>query len=202
MRMRTLSAKPAPLVLGAALVLAALVTAPAAAFAQSNETVLTVKLDSRRAADLAKRSNGELSVSDLLRQAGSAELRGPRGMQVVLYAYHLRRGEIVRHYHSSPFTIAPNSTYRLRESVQPGQPEYGNIPLNPEHVIEAGRLVPARAAVDEPGRFVINGIFAGKPDGWERMDAIYIVAAPVDQRFDRTTVVGPAVAFAMPMPDY
>ena len=176
---------------GALILLSLNPPAPAAA-QRTSETVTAVRLDARRGAELAKRSEGMLSVSDLLRQTGTVELKGDQGMSVVVHIFRMRGGEVLESFRSRPIDVSANGTVPLGKVLQPGQPQYGNLVFEPSFVVEAGKAVPAGDAIDDPGRFVINGVIPYKPKHWESMEAIYAVAVPADRSLlgSATAMVG------------
>lgn len=185
--------------LAASLLATLVLSAPLSA---QTATTASVRLDSRRAADLATSSEGSVALDGLLRSIGSVQLRSDRPMVMLLHVLHLRRGDVLRAYRSPSFRVPAGGRVWFRDVLQPGQPEYGNVPFAPENVVQARRSVPADRAIDDAWSHVIDGVFFSKPEGWRRMDAFYVVAVPADDRQARTAVVGPAVVFAMPMPDY
>lgn len=122
-------------------------------------------------------------------------------MEVVLHVIHLRRGEVARSFRSSPFPMRADGRVRLSDVLRQGQPGDWMISVEPGHILEASKTLPVKTALEQPERAVINGVFAGKPDGWASMDAFYVVATPAAA--SRTPVAaGPGVAFAVPMPDH
>ena len=58
------------------------------------------------------------------------------------------------------------------------------------------KAVPVDVGVADPGKFIPNGVFANKPDGWERMNAFYFIAVPAKStsKSDMTT---PAAVFVI-----
>jgi hypothetical protein len=160
-----------------AAIFAALSTVQAQAFPD----VCKIRLDERRAADLLERAqrDGGMDISELLRQVGSVEVRGRVPARLVLYVYLMRGDEVVRRYASRSFNAPARGMVSLRDVLRAGEPEFGTFTFDPANLLEAVEMVPAGAAVDEPGRFVINGVIPFHPKGWERMAGVYIVAAPV-----------------------
>lgn len=172
--------------------------APVACQQIGEPAAIRIHLDARTAARLAERSGGRLSVSDLFRRAGSVELRGPREMDLTLHVFRMRGGSVLEAFRSGPVRVPAGEPVSLGRLLQPGAPKYGDFLLNPEWVVEAGKTVPAGAAIEEPGRFVINGVIPYHPKGWETMEAYYAVAVPTDRRQIDTAVTGFAGVFASP----
>jgi len=164
-----------------AFVLLSLSSAAPAVAQRTTEIVTAVRFDARRGSELAKRSEGYLSVSELLRQTGTVELEAARGMSVIVHIFRMRRGEVLESFRSRPMEVPANGTVPLGKILQPGQPQYGNLVFEPSFVVEAGKAVPAGEAIDDPGRFLINGVIPYKPKHWESMEAIYAVAVPADR---------------------
>ncbi len=165
---------------GALILLSMGSVAPVAA-QRTTETVTAVRFDVRRGSELAKRSEGNLSVSEFLRQTGTVELKAARGMSVVVHIFRMRRGDVLESFRSRPMDVPANGSVPLGRILQPGQPQYGNLIFEESFVVEAGKAVPAGEAIDDPGRFLINGVIPYKPRHWESMEAIYAVAVPADR---------------------
>ena len=159
---------------------------------------IRIHLDARAAASLAARSEGRLAVSDFLRRAGSVELRGPRSMELTVHVFRMRGGSVLEAFRSDPVSVSGGEPVSLGRLLQPGAPKYGDFFLNPEWVVEAGKTVPAGAAIEDPGSFVINGVIPYHPKGWETMESYYAVAVPADRRQLDTAVTGFAGVFAAP----
>ena len=159
---------------------------------------IRIHLDARAAASLAERSGGRLAVSDFLRRAGSVELRGPRAMDLTVHVFRMRGGTVLETFHTNPVSVSGGEPVSLGRLLQPGVPKYGDFFLNPEWVVEAGKTVPAGAAIEDPGSFVINGVIPYHPKGWENMESYYAVAVPADRRQLDTAVTGFAGVFASP----
>ena len=159
---------------------------------------IRIHLDARAAASLAARSEGRLAVSDFLRRAGSVELRGPRSMELTVHVFRMRGGSVLETFRSGPVSVSGGEPVSLGRLLQPGAPKYGDFFLNPEWVVESGKTVPAGAAIEDPGSFVINGVIPYHPKGWETMESYYAVAVPADRRQLDTAVTGFAGVFAAP----
>jgi len=144
-----------------------------------------------------------LSFSDLLRQTGTVELRSDRGMSVVVHIFRMRGGKVLESFRSRTIDVQANGSVPLGKILQPGQPEYGNLAFEPSFVVAAGKAVPAGEAIDDPGRFLINGVIPYKPRHWESMEAIYAVAVPADrsQLGSATAMFGGTFVRAAPMGD-
>lgn len=164
-----------------AAVAAAMVAAPASAQAQVSPDVRKIRFDERRAAELLEGAltDGGMDVSELLRQVGSIEVRGRAPARLVLYVYLMRGDDVIRRYASRPFDAPARGMVSLRDVLPEGQPEFGSFTFDPANLLEAVEMVPAKAAVDEPARFIINGVIPYHPKGWESMAGIYVVATPV-----------------------
>ena len=190
--------------------LAALASAVPAAAQERADAVASVRFDERQAADLLRRNGGQMNVADLLRQVGSVEVRAKAPARMILAVYLMRGKDVVRRYTTSEFEAPARGAIPLRQVLRDGDPPFGEFSLDPGHLLEAVELVPARAAIEEPGRFVINGVIPFHPKDWEEMTAIYIVAAPLgtkrptDTRGDNgwpvssTASAGIGVMFASP----
>ena len=164
-----------------AAVAAALVVAPSTVKSQADPDVCKIRFDERRAADLLERAqrDGGIDVSELLRQVGSIEVRGRTPARLVLYVFLMQGDDVVRRYASRPFDAPARGSVPLRDVLRAGEPEFGSFAFDPANLLEAVEMVPAGAAVDEPGRFIINGVIPFHPKGWESMAGVYIVAAPI-----------------------
>lgn len=172
---------------------------PSSALSQTRDGVLlAVRLDARRIAAPTERQGGRTEISDLLREAGAVELRADRGMEAVLHVLHLRRGKVLRSFHSPPFRISANSRVRMSSILQSSQPDYSSARPEPGHVLEASKAIPSSGTA-EPGP--IDGIFADLPDGWAAMDAFYIVVTPRDA-LQASVKISPGVMFATPGSDF
>ena len=175
---------------------ALVVASPAIAQRAAGPATTASHLDARTGAKLASSSNGRISVSQLLRDAGTVELRGTSSMPLVLHVFRMRGGNVLESYQSRPVNVPAGERLSLARFLQPGSPQYGNLALEPEFVVEAVRMVPAGMAIADPGRFVINGVIPYHPKNWESMEAIYAVAVPADERQLETATAGFAGVFA------
>ncbi len=148
---------------------------------RSADATTSIRFDERRAAGLLDRAqrDGGMDVSELLRQVGSIEIRGRAPARLVLYVYLMRGDDVIRRFASLPFDAPARGIVSLRDVLPADQPEFGSFAFDPTNLLEAVEMVPAGAAVEEPGRFIINGVIPFHPKGWESMAGIYVVAAPI-----------------------
>ncbi len=84
----------------------------------------------------------------------------------------------------------------LPQEYQPGIPVFHYV--SPDGLTTTKKAVPVDVGVAEPGKFIPNGIFANKPDGWERMSAFYFIVVPADSKGSGQTT--PAALFVMADP--
>lgn len=179
------------------LALIALFASPGPAAAQiAFPDVCKIRLDARRAVDLAQSSGGQLALHELLGQAASVELAGESPVELVLFVFQMRHERVLRRYASPTFRMTGGRPFPLREVLAAGEPDFGTFRFDPEQMVEATKAIPADAAVQEPGRFLINGVIPYHPKGWEERDAFYVAAVPANSRLRRRSEVLIGVIFA------
>lgn len=159
---------------------ATMVVAASSAALQPSSAVTSIRFDERRTADLLRRTEGRIDLSELLRHVVVVDVRAEEHSRLVLHVYQMRGKYVVRRFASSAFEAPARGTVLLRDVLRAGEPGFGRFTFDPAHLLEAVEPIPAGAAVDEPGRFIINGVIPFHPKGWEDMETFYIVAAPVD----------------------
>lgn len=174
------------------------VASPAAGQRTSTPAAIVIHLDARTGAKLAARSDGRIGVADFLRATGTVELRSARQMELTVHVFRMRGGAVLDSYRSRPVTIPPGERLSMDRFLEPGAPSYGDFILNPEYVVEATKTVPAGVAIEDPGRFVINGVIPYHPKGWESMEAFFAVAVPTDGRQAEAATSGFAGVYAPP----
>lgn len=157
--------------------------------------VCKIEFDERAAVRLLERTNSSITVSDLLRTVGSVQIRSAERVRLVLYIYQMQGAKVLRRFRSSPFAAPASGVVSLREVLRAGEPEFGSFAFDPANLVEAAKPIPAGSAVDDPGRFVIDGVIPYQPKGWESMQTFYVVATPADRRQAEGTAVSVGVAF-------
>jgi hypothetical protein len=183
-------------IVAALVVGAAILSQPVAGQAQTTfPDVCKIRFDQRAAAELLARTDGRARLSDLLREAASVEVHSEAEMRFVLHIYEMRGARVVRRFQSSPFTGPAGARVALGRVLGVGEPGFGSFRFDPSHLLEAVKPVPADAAIDDPGRFVIDGIIPYHPKLWETMSTFYLVAVPADRREAARATVGIGVVF-------
>jgi len=176
-------------------VVATTAAAVAAAPHRGSDAITSIRFDQRRAAGLLERNDGRLGLSELLREAASVEVRSDAPSRLVLHVYEMRGKDVVRRYASPAFGAPAAGTVSIGRVLPKGEPGFGTYSYDPSDLVEAVKPIPTDAAVEDPGRFVINGVIPYHPKLWERMSAIYVVAAPADRRQSARATVNIGVAF-------
>lgn len=184
------------LVAAIAVVASAAVQRSANAAEHGADATTSIRFDERRAADVLRRTEGRIALSDLLRQVANIEVSARVPSRLVLHVYRMRGKDVVRRYTSSTFDAPARGEMLLRDVLGAGEPRFGQFVFEPEHLLEAVESIPAEPAVDDPGRFVINGVIPYHPKGWESMETFYIVAVPADRRQASRATVDIGVVFA------
>lgn len=164
--------------------------------AQTSADVYEIGFDKRRAADVLRRADGRIALNHLLRRAVSVRARSTDRTALVVHVYQMRGGTIVRRYASRKFLAPATGSVELRQVLRADEPRFGTFAFNAEHLVEAGEAVPADAAVEEPRRFLIDGIVPFHPKGWETRPAFYVVAVPAEARRAARASVRIGVLFA------
>ena len=158
--------------------------------------VCKIGFDGRRAAEMAQRTDGQVAVHQLLGHAASVEVAGESSVELVLFVFQMRHDRIVRRYASTAFTARGGRPLPLREILANGEPDFGTFRFDPELMVEATKPIPADAAVQEPGRFLVNGVIPYHPKRWEERDAFYVAAVPANSRLRQRSEVSVGVIFA------
>jgi hypothetical protein len=159
-----------------------LAVTPRAVAQDSPEAVVSIKFDESNVADMLERNDGRATLSELLRSAASLEVRAEETTPLVLVVYMMRGENVLLRYASDRFEAAPGSSLRLSEVLRDGDPPFGRFAFLAANVLEAGERTPAQSAVDQPARYLVNGVIPYHPKGWKSMPAFYIVAVPIDAR--------------------
>lgn len=180
MRRRSALDRGARTVTLAAILTAIFATASMAQTQSTSKSEVIVRFDERQAADLLREQrDGGMDLSRLLRQVGSVEVRSPAPVRLILHVYLMRGKDVVRQYASRPFDAPTRGSVPLHDVLPKGEPGFGSFAFDPANLLEAVEMIPAGAAVEEPGRFVINGVIPFHPKDWEKMASVYVVAAPI-----------------------
>ena len=181
------------LAVGSLMLLGFVQTAPAqAAFPD----VCKIQFDGRGAAEMAQRTDGQVALHELLGRVASVEVAGESSAELVLFVFRMRYDRTLERYVSPPFEATGGRSFPLREVLAAGEPDFGTFRFDPEHIIEATKAVPADAAVEQPGRFLVNGVIPYHPKGWEERDAFYVAAVPANSRLRQRSAVRIGVIFS------
>jgi len=144
---------------------------------KSMSTGWSLELDDRRNAQVFEETRSLPPVRDLLSQA--LLVRAEDSRSAVFYAFRIRGSEIIASHQSKPFPVRPGSLAQVPETALPSDRWFGEAAVvDPEAILQAAKPIPWDAAVSEPLRFLLNGIFLEKPSGWERRELVYLVAIP------------------------
>lgn len=160
--------------------------------------VCLIRFDQRHAAALLRRNDGRADLSDLLREAGSIEVRSDRPVRLALHVYEMHGKDVVRRYVSPAFTAPAGTSVSLAKVLLPGQPQYGNFSFDPSHLVEGVKTIPADDAVEDPVRFAIDGVIPFRPKHWEQMATFYVVAVPADRSRSSRQSVGIGIVYGTP----
>lgn len=180
MRRRSALDRGARTVTLAAVLTATFATASMAQTQTTSRSEVIIRFDEGQTADLLREQrDGGMDLSRLLRQTGSVEVRGQVPVRLVLHVYLMGGKDIVRQYASRPFDAPARGIVPLHDVLRAGEPSFGSFAFDPANVLEAVEMIPAGAAVEEPGRFIINGVIPYHPKDWEKMAGVYVVAAPI-----------------------
>lgn len=173
-----------------------LAATPDEATAQTRDGVSTaIRLDARAARSIADQEQ-MLEVSEVLRRVGRVDVAGSSRGHLVLHVIEMRGDRVVRRFESRPFAAPARGTVAVRDVLPAGQPDFGEFMLDPQGAAEATKQIPATDAVEQPGRFVINGVIPFHPKDWESVPAYYIAAVPADGRAAAGASAGIGVLFA------
>jgi len=138
----------------------------------------SVSIDPRRAAEVFDMQNAEsVPLPDLLRAALTVQNDGEAGA-FVLHVFILRAGKTVSHFTSRAFTPPTGKAWLLPPQYLPGDQFLGDRRVREDGLTSVKKAVPVAEGVAEPGRFIVNGVFANKPSGWQKMDAVYFIMVP------------------------
>ena len=138
----------------------------------------SIRFDQRRAAEFLKMREGRVALSDLLREVGAVELRAGARSRLVVHIYQMSGRDVARRFTSSAFDAPATGRVALGQVLRTGQPQYGTFSFEAAHLIEAAESIPVGAVLDDPGRFLLNGVIPFRPPRWEKASPVLIVAAP------------------------
>ena len=166
---------------------------------ESGTANTAVSIDRKRAAKVFDGQNSEsVPLPDLLRAALTVQNDGDP-VALVLFAFELKEGRTISKFQSKAFTAPSGRPWLLPAGYQPGKKFYQNNPrVSLDGLTTTKKTIPVDVGVAEPGKFIVNGIFANKPEGWERMNAFYFIVAPAGSKGSGLT--SPAALFVMIIP--
>ncbi len=162
----------------------------------SPPVVTRMELDPRRADMLLAKSGARgIPLHELLDGALVLRCDCRRPVRVVLYVFRLRAGKVLGRFRSSVFATRTEGTgalYLSGKGLLPPPSFFGAKALaGPDDILPAARAISATIGVDDPGRFIIDGVFPDKPADWRERDAFFLLAMPADPALQRDAVAWP-----------
>ena len=172
------------------------------AFNSHNETgkaIAGVSIDPKLAAEVF--AGGEntkgVPLADLLRAALTVQNDGDP-VAFVLHTFEIKDGRTISEFESRPFTPPTGRPWLLPSEYLPGDQFIRGF-VRQTGLTTTKKAVAVDVGVAEPGKFITNGAFANKPDGWEDMNAFYFIIVP-EKSTSKSDMTTPAAVFVMADP--